>query len=140
MNRAVYDALSAVKDAELAGPVFRQASGAAWGSIRTAFARAVESAKTRYGRTQSRKYPPELAGARRAQALVEQELAIPLREVVDVSRGGEAERGVHPDRDRVRLLRRREEAGGRRGLFCPPGEGPPGAPRAGGCRRAPRAR
>src|SRR5207302_8830038 len=44
----------------------------------------------------------------RAQALVEQELAVPLREVVDVAGGAEAERRVHLDRDRVGLLGRRE--------------------------------
>src|SRR2546427_4469472 len=44
----------------------------------------------------------------RVQALVEQELAVPLWEVVDVPGGGEAERAVHLDRDRVGLLGRRE--------------------------------
>src|SRR3989441_312785 len=45
MNRAVYDALSVVKGADQTGPVFRKVNGAAWGSVRTAFARAVEDAR-----------------------------------------------------------------------------------------------
>ena len=45
MNRAVYDALSVVKGADQTGPVFRKLNGAAWGSVRTAFARAVEDAR-----------------------------------------------------------------------------------------------
>jgi integrase len=44
MNRRVYDALSAIPG-ERVGQVFRKASGAAWGSMRTAFDRAVTEAK-----------------------------------------------------------------------------------------------
>ena len=45
MNRAVYDALTALPGDKARGPVFRKASGAAWGSVRTAFTRACEAAK-----------------------------------------------------------------------------------------------
>jgi integrase len=46
MNRPVYDALSSLPRSEDgAGPVFRNASGSAWGSIRTAFERACRDAK-----------------------------------------------------------------------------------------------
>lgn len=44
MNRRVYDALSTIPG-ERMGQVFRKASGAAWGSMRTAFDRAVSEAK-----------------------------------------------------------------------------------------------
>jgi integrase len=43
MNRAVYDALSSLKG-ERVGRVFRKSSGAAWGSVRTAFESAVVNA------------------------------------------------------------------------------------------------
>lgn len=45
MNRAVYDVLSSLPRAIGGGPLFRKANGAAWASIRTAFERAVETAK-----------------------------------------------------------------------------------------------
>ena len=45
MNRAVYDALAALTGANAEGPVFRKSSGAAWGSIRTAFERACAAAQ-----------------------------------------------------------------------------------------------
>ena len=45
MNRAVYDALSALPGPKKEGLVFRKANGAAWGNIRTAFERACQEAK-----------------------------------------------------------------------------------------------
>ena len=44
MNRAAYDALSALPGPKDAGRLFRKTSGAAWGSIRTAFERACRAA------------------------------------------------------------------------------------------------
>jgi integrase len=45
MGRPVYDALSALPGPRDEGPVFRKASGAAWGSIRTGFERACREAR-----------------------------------------------------------------------------------------------
>jgi integrase len=45
MNDAVYRALAEIPGPKREGPVFRRRDGAAWGSIRTAFERAVATAK-----------------------------------------------------------------------------------------------
>jgi integrase len=45
MNRAVYDVLSPLPGPKAEGVLFRKASGAAWGNIRTAFERALKEAK-----------------------------------------------------------------------------------------------
>ncbi len=45
MNRAVYDALTGLPGPKDDGLIFRKASGAVWGSIRTAFERACKAAK-----------------------------------------------------------------------------------------------
>src|SRR5215469_12377308 len=56
-------------------------------------------------------FPSRAAGR---DALVEEELAHALGQVVDVAARREAERGVHPDRGDVRLLGRGEQARVRR--------------------------
>jgi integrase len=45
MNRAVYDVLSGLPGQKDEGPVFRNRSGAAWASVRTAFEGACKVAK-----------------------------------------------------------------------------------------------
>lgn len=157
MNRAVYDVLAPLRAAVgdvLRGPVFRKCDGRRWGSIRTAFERAVEDARLddftfhdlrhtfaswlimrgrslkavqellghrsitmtmRYAHlaperlredvaaledfstrsahetpqtvTATRKFPLALVTPESVQALVEEQLAVPLGKVIDVARG-----------------------------------------------------